>query len=93
MSVSAAEQLLIEMINRTRLDPLGEAALFGIDLNEGLSAFRLDGSARQVLAPNALLHDASDTHGAWMLATDTFSHTGAGGSSPGARMAEAGYDF
>lgn len=28
-----------------------------------------------------------------MLATDTFSHTGAGGSSPGDRMAASGYGF
>lgn len=93
MSVSAAEQLLIEMINRARLDPLGEAARFGIDLNEGLAAGTLDGSVRQVLAPNAHLHKSSDAHGAWMLKTDTFSHTGAGGSSAGDRMKEAGYVF
>ena len=64
--LSAAEQLLIEMINRMRLDPEGEAERFGIDLNEGLAAGTLDGSARQVLAPNELLHDAADAHGAWM---------------------------
>ncbi|WP_299031815.1 DUF4214 domain-containing protein [uncultured Sulfitobacter sp.] len=93
MSISAAEQLLIEMINRTRLDPEGEAARFGIDLNEGLSAGTLDGEARQVLAPNALLHDAADAHGQWMLDVDRFSHTGEGGSSPGDRMEDAGYDF
>lgn len=93
MSISAAEQLLIEMVNRTRLDPEGEAARFGIDLNEGLAEGTLDGTARQVLAPNQLLHDAADAHGAWMLATDTFSHTGVDGSSPGERMEEAGYDF
>ena len=91
--LSAAEQLLIEMINRMRLDPEGEAERFGIDLNEGLAAGTLDGSARQVLAPNELLHDAADAHGAWMLEEDTFSHTGVDGSSPGDRMAAAGYDF
>jgi hypothetical protein len=93
MTLSAAEQLLIEMINRARLDPLGEAARFGIDLNEGLAAGTLDGEARQVLAPNQLLHDAAEAHSDWMLATDTFSHTGVGGSRPGDRMADAGYLF
>ena len=44
MALSASEQLLIEMINRARLDPEGEAALFGIDLNQGLSTGTLDGS-------------------------------------------------
>jgi hypothetical protein len=91
--LSAAEQLLIEMINRTRLDPEGEAARFGIDLNEGLDAGTLDGSARQVLAPNELLSDAADAHGAWMLEKNTFSHTGIDGSSPGDRMLAAGYEF
>lgn len=93
MALSAAEQLMIEMINRTRLDPLDEAARFGIDLNEGLAANTLDGKPRQVLAPNELLHAASEAHSDWMLANDIFSHTGANGSSPGDRMAAAGYDF
>ena len=93
MTLSAAEQLLIEMINRARLDPLGEAERFGIDLNEGLAPGTLDGEARQVLAPNQALHNAAEAHSDWMLATDTFSHTGVGGSRPGDRMADAGYVF
>lgn len=91
--LSAAEQLLIEMINRTRLDPLGEAERFGIDLNEGLNAGALDGSARQVLSPNSSLQDAAEAHGEWMLAENIFSHTGAGGSSTEDRMSAAGYEF
>jgi len=91
--LSAAEQLLIEMINRTRLDPEGEAERLGIDLNEGLEEGTLDASARQVLAPNELLSDAADGHGAWMLETNSFSHTGEDGSSPTERMADAGYVF
>lgn len=93
MTLSAAEQLLIEMINRTRLDPLGEAERFGIDLNEGLAPGTLDGEARQVLAPNQVLHDAAEAHSDWMLATDTFSHTGVDGTRPGDRMEDAGYVF
>jgi hypothetical protein len=93
MALSAAEQLLIEMINRARLDPEGEAARFGIDLNAGLVAGTLDGSVRQVLAPNQLLHDASQSHADWMIDTNTFSHTGAGGSTAGQRMVKAGYVF
>ncbi|UEM24569.1 CAP domain-containing protein (plasmid) [Skermanella mucosa] len=38
------------------------------------------------------LIDSARTHSQWMDATDSFSHTGAGGSSPGNRMAAAGYD-
>lgn len=93
MILSGAEQLLLEMINRTRLDPAGEAARFGIDLNEGLAPGTLTAEARQVLAPNALLHTSAQNHADWMIETDTFSHTGVDGTSPGDRMADAGYVF
>ena len=91
--LSAYEQLLLELVNRARLDPLAEAARLGIDLNQGLAAGTLNGTAKQVLAGNSLLNDSATGHSDWMLATDTFSHTGAGGSSPGDRMAAAGYSF
>lgn len=39
------------------------------------------------------LNDAAETHSGWMLDADVFSHSGAGGSSPSDRMAEAGYLF
>lgn len=45
------------------------------------------------LAFNGDLNEAAEDHTAWMLATNTFSHGGAGGSSPGDRMATAGYQF
>jgi serralysin len=38
------------------------------------------------------LLNAADDHSAWMDATDTLSHTGANGSSPEDRIAEAGYE-
>ena len=93
MPLSAAEQYLLELINRGRLDPLAEAERYGIDLNEGLAPGTIDATAKQVLAPNALLREAAEGHSLWMLATDTFSHTGAGGSTAGQRMANAGYVF
>ncbi len=34
---SQAEQYLLELINRARLDPQAEADRFGIDLNENLA--------------------------------------------------------
>lgn len=46
MTMTAADQLLFEYINRARLESVGEAALIGIDLNEGLTPGTLDGSAR-----------------------------------------------
>jgi hypothetical protein len=33
---TAQDQLFLEPVNRARMDPLGEAARFGIDLKAGL---------------------------------------------------------
>ncbi len=93
MTLSNAEQFLLELINRARLDPLAEAARYGIDLNASLNPGTLNGQAKQVLAPNALLEQAATSHGLWMLATDTFSHTGAGGSQPWDRATAEGYSW
>lgn len=90
---NAYEQLLIELVNRARLDPAGEAARFGIALNAGLTAGTISSSPKQVLAPNLLLIDAARGHSQWMLDADVFSHAGAGGSNPGQRMGAAGYQF
>ncbi|MFD0978455.1 CAP domain-containing protein [Tropicimonas aquimaris] len=39
------------------------------------------------------LNAAAEDHSDWMLKTDTFSHTGVDGSSPGDRMKAAGFEF
>jgi uncharacterized protein YkwD len=39
------------------------------------------------------LNQASEQHSEWMLASDSFSHTGASGSSAGERMEDAGFVF
>jgi serralysin len=39
------------------------------------------------------LNAAAEDHSRWMIATDTFSHTGAGASTAGQRMTSAGYVF
>jgi len=93
MPLTAAEQLLLELINRARLDPATEAARLGVGLNAGLAAGTIGTAAQQVLAPNAALEAAADAHSQWMLDTDTFSHTGAGGSTAYQRMVAAGYSF
>lgn len=92
-SLTAAEQLLIEQINRARLDPAAEARRYGIDLNEGLKAGTLGTHSRQVLAPNGALNSAAVDHSSWMLKQDTFSHTGKGGSSATERIDAAGFDL
>ncbi len=93
MALSAAEQYLLELINRARLDPLSEAERYNLSLNVGLPTGSITGTAKEALAPNVLLEQASQTHSEWMLAEDIFAHEGEGGSSPGDRMAAAGYDF
>ncbi len=87
------EQLILEMINRARMNPLGEAQRYGIDLNAGLAAGTITATPKQVLAANPKLNDSADAHSTWMLDTDTFNHTGVNGSTPGARMTSAGYVF
>jgi Ca2+-binding RTX toxin-like protein len=84
---TAYEQLFLELINRARLDPAAEAARTGVSLGT------IPATQKQPLAFNPRLNDAADSHSSWMLANGVFSHTGAGGSSPGARMQAAGYSF
>ena len=93
MALTAAEQYLLELINRARLDPVAEAARLGVDLNQGLAAGTIRGQAQQVLAHDSRLETSAQNHSAWMLAADVFSHTGAGGSSATQRMQDAGYMF
>jgi Ca2+-binding RTX toxin-like protein len=90
---TAREQLMLELVNRARLDPAAEAARFKIKLNQGLDDGTLNAKTKAPLAMNGLLIDAARDHSEWMLDTDTFSHTGQGGSSAGDRMEDAGYVF
>ncbi|MDX2307596.1 MAG: CAP domain-containing protein [Hyphomicrobium sp.] len=91
--LTANEQLLLELVNRARLDPAAEAVRYGISLNEGLAPGTLSSRPMQPLAPNGYLVDSARKHSVWMINTDNFSHTGAGGSSAGTRMTQSGYAF
>src|SRR5207248_7857440 len=91
--LTAGEQYLLELINRARANPAAEAARYGIDLNEGLAAGAISNDAKQPLAINPYLVDSARKHSKWMIDTDTFSHTGAGGSDPQDRMTATGYVF
>ena len=90
---TAYEQYLLELINRARLNPLSEANSLEIDLNQGLDANAISSSAKQPLAFSLLLIDAARSHSQWMLDEDVFQHQGSGGSSPGDRIRNAGYQF
>ena len=91
MTLSAAEQYLLELMNRARLDPAGETARMGIDLNSGVAAGTISTAAKQVLAPNTLLETAATNHTLWMLQMDVFSHTGVNNTRPDQRVTAAGY--
>lgn len=97
--MTAQEQLMLELINRARMDPNGEAKRFGIKLNEGVDkAHRISSDSKQVLAGNDALLAAANKHSDWMLESDIFSHTETkktksfSGRDPDDRMHNAGYD-
>ena len=88
------DQYTLELINRGRNDPAAEAALYSIALNEGVPLEdTISTDAKQPLAFSGYINDAAQDHSQWMLDTDTFSHTGNGGTSPHDRMVNAGYSF
>ena len=90
---------MLELINRARMNPVAEAARFGISLNSGLAAGTISSAPKQVLAMSDRLVVAADRHSDWMLTNDQFDHaetagtTGFSGVSPTNRMAAAGYSF
>lgn len=90
---TAYEQLFLELVNRARSNPLEEARLWGIDLNDGLGTNTISDSAKQPLAFDLSLIDSARSHSQWMLDTDTFSHTGVDRSTAGDRMRNSGYQF
>ena len=100
------EQYLLELINRARLDPEAElerynkAVVDGIysgellnSLNDSLPFDSISANAKQVLAPNSLLQNASKGHSQHMLAVDRFAHSGIGDGGIGERANNAGYNF
>jgi len=91
LTVSAHEQLFLELINRARANPTAEAASFGISLNEGLAAGTIPSTAVQPLALNGALQTSIQGHLQDMIDRDFFSHTGSNGSTFTARINAAGY--
>jgi hypothetical protein len=101
-TMTSAEQLILEMINRARMDPDGEAARLaqthpGFTLNEGLAAGTISSTPKQVLAGNNTLAGVADNHNAAMLSSHVLDnnslnpHTQAGDGSEVTRIANAGY--
>lgn len=91
LTVSAYEQLFLELINRARANPTAEAARLGISLNEGLAAGTISTTPKQPLAINNSLQTAIQGHLQDMIDHDFFSHTGSDGTTPFQRIQAAGY--
>lgn len=91
-AVSAVEQYLLELTNKARLDPLAMAQSFAINLNDGLAPGTISAKAKQPLAMSGILLETADFHGDWVLANNSFGTVGALGSTPGDRMAYAGFN-
>jgi uncharacterized protein YkwD len=89
---TAAEQYMIELINRARANPAAEAASFHINLNEGIAPATISAAAKQPVAFNPMLETAARSHSNWMIQTSTFAHN-EGSANPGAQMRSAGYAF
>ena len=86
--LSAEEQLIVELINRARMDPLQEAAL----QNEGLAA-GVSSAPQDALAVVQSLSDASEAHSEDMDDRNFFDHTNLDGDSPFDRIRDAGISY
>lgn len=90
---TAQEQLMLELINRARMDPAAEAVRQGIALNSGIAPHVITTAPKQALAFNFDLNDAAQKHSDEMNARNSFAHSGFNGSDPGQRMSAEGYVF
>ena len=89
---TAQEVLMLELVNRARLDPAAEAVRFGIDLNEGLAPGTISVASKQPFAMSEALFSAADAHSQAMIHSQFFAHTNPNtGSTPQTRANSAGY--
>ena len=64
---------MIELVNRMRLDPIGEAERLGLTSDE-IADLELPTGSLSPLAGNEYLQQAALAHSTWMIETDIFSH-------------------
>jgi hypothetical protein len=94
MPATALEQMILELVNRARLDPAAEAARYGIALNEGVPAGdTISTASKQPLAMNETLLGTARAHSQDMIDRDYFAHDTPEGVTPFQRMTNAGYNF
>lgn len=86
------EQLLIELVNRSRANPAAEAARFGVDLNEGVDEEDwISPEPKQPVAPHQALIASARGHSTDMLVREFFDHDNPDGEGPSDRARRAGY--
>lgn len=87
------EQLILELVNRARMDPLAEVARNSSvgSLNQGVSSGSITSTPKQPLASVQPLVDSGRAHAQDMIDNDYFSHYGLDASTPTSRGAAAGY--
>lgn len=85
--LSPEEQLIVELVNRARMDPQFEVNRLDEPLAAGISS-----SPVEALAVVPTLSDAAEAHSEDMDNQDYFSHTGRDGDRPWDRAQEAGHE-
>lgn len=94
VNMSPQEQLMLELVNRARADPLAEVARnpFVDELNQDVDpGEEISPDPKQPLAPHQSLVDAMAGHTVDMLLRDYFGHDSPDGGTPSSRAREAGY--
>jgi hypothetical protein len=86
------QQLVLEVINRARSNPIAEGQRLGIDIHEGLPDSTLVGP-RPPLAMNKILLSIAQAHTQDMYRLNYFSHNDPDGTTPYGRMINAGYAY
>ena len=91
VTMSDHEQLLLELVNRARMNPSAEAARYGINLNDNLAPGTITSDPKQPLAPHQSLIDAAGKHSQDMINRSFFSHTNPDLLTPAQRAQAEGY--
>jgi len=89
---TAAEQLVLEYVNRARANPIAEGHRLDIDIHEGLSNPSYVGP-RPPLAMNKILLSIAEAHSQDMYNLNYFSHNDPNDTTPFGRMTHAGYNY
>ena len=88
-----ADQYLLELVNRARLDPIGELSYHPLvsDLNQGLSPPSITSTPKQPLTSVQELFDAAELHSIDQRDNNFFSHFSLNGDTPRDRAETANY--